>query len=554
MSRRWSAAGLLPAGPEHAVSELTGAVRRARPDALDRLYGCAAPRALEEHADRSGLSLETLRAAAADGLLVPEETLLDLARSRPRTLPPPPAALGVVTRDRPEELARCLAGFRAPEVVVCDDGREPPLPPGVRYAGAAEKAGFADALAAESRVPRSLVAFALGNTELPGVRTGGNRNALFLDLAGRPFVAVDDDVVARTARPASPLPGAELGSDGEPFERRIFADRAAALRAYPEGGTDLLAAHAGMLGRDLSRFDGLEIRGMSPGLLRVLRRDGGFVAVTMCGILGDCASTSAGGLLALEPSSARLLAGDDAAWALATSSREIVRVARRPLVTDQPGLMTYACGYDGRALLPPFLPFGRNADALFGYAVLRLVPGALLGHVPVAVLHAPAERRAYPLQAAGGRAGIAEFVMSCAASLEPSPGRAGHSYGELGRHLRGIAALDDAAYDDFVRRLLWNRASRRLERLDEERTESPGCDARRRDLEKAIETLRAALIAPDFALPSDVPGTSLVQRRARARGLLASYGELLEAWPALVDAALRLRDRGIRLSRQRASA
>lgn len=545
MSDRWSCLGLtlypLGDGTELATSDFSGASLVVSAEEADALFACRELKPIEEHAGA------IVAKAAAAGVLFSERAFLERIRSRPRPAPPAPSALGIVTRDRPDELARCLRSFRAPEIVVCDDGSGS-APPGARYAGPAEKAAFLDALSAESGVPRAVAAFGLGDVGLSGFRAGGNRNALFLDLAGRVFVSVDDDVVGRFARPSSPPRPPLLSEDLQP-ETRVFPDREAALAAAPAMEVDFLAEHGALLGRDPGSFPGLELGEIGPGLA-LRARAGAFVAATMTGILGDCAVGNASWMLSPAPSERAALGEVEDDWARAKASRELLRVSRRPLLTDQMSLMAYACGYDGRAPLPPFPPFGRNEDAVFAFLLTRCVPGALIGHLPLALLHAPAGTRGYGFSA-GGRVGFGDVLVTCMASLEPSPGEASaeERYRDLGRHLRDLAELPEADFQEVLRRLLWHRASARLDRLCAERETAAGCASRKTELLRAIEGIQGSLLAPDFAVPVDVPGPDLAAQRAASRALLGRYGELLEAWPAIVAGARRLHEAGRRLSR-----
>lgn len=555
---RWTAQGAdffpLGDGRELAVSEITGASSVLPSADVDALLACGPLRSLAEHATELKLPAPPafLEQAAADGLLLSDGKIVALARRRVRPAPPPPAALAIFTCRRPEALARCLAGFKAPELAVYDDGADAPaaVPPGVRYAGPAEKLRYLDLLAKEADVDPALAAFALGETGFAGFRAGGNRNAAFFDQIDRLYVAVDDDTVARFASTPEALPGQSLGFEQAPFESWSYPDRDAALRANPAVELDFLAAHAALLGRSPGAAAALEVESIGPGLLRRLRHEECFAAVTMSGLLGDGAMATASWLLTLDPRSRGRIAGSDAAWESAKASREVLRVARRPSFTDHATLLTYACGYDGRAVLPPFMPYGRNEDAAFVVALLRCVPGALIGHLPVAILHAPEAGRSYEL-AAGGGIGLGELLAACIGSLAAAPGIAGSddAYHAVGGHLRDIAGMSDADYDEILRGLFWPRRCGRLSQIEKELKESPGCPARARDLARALETLLGSLLKPDFAVPKDVPGADAAAKRANAKAFLGRYGELLEAWPTLVAAARRLRSGGLRLSR-----
>ena len=69
------------------------------------------------------------------------------------------------------------------------------------------------------------------------------------------------------------------------------------------------------------------------------------------------------------------------------------------------------------------------------------------------------------------------------------------------------------------------------------------------DVKKMIEVLSTATIATDAVVPSDLRhGRDVEDTRQLSQELVAEFGELLEAWPAIVAAAGRLRANGRRLT------
>ncbi|HEX8423379.1 MAG TPA: hypothetical protein VF634_08205, partial [Pyrinomonadaceae bacterium] len=149
------------------------------------------------------------------GLLVTESDLTGRTRdalpsSSPHSPPAQVSSVGVVTRNRPESLMRCLSSYiengkaygRSHDFVVMDDSESPGMRQATRdalrtlqarhgveilYGGAEEKRSFAAALAAEGNLDPEIVNSALFDVEQCGCSIGANRNALLLHTVGELF-------------------------------------------------------------------------------------------------------------------------------------------------------------------------------------------------------------------------------------------------------------------------------------------------------------------------------------------------------------------------------
>src|SRR5688572_2357271 len=190
---------------------------------------CREFRRLDERASRLATSIvaQPLRARLARqlaelaraGLLLSEDECL---AQHDRSVPGAAQAdtiesLGVITRDRPESLRRCLDSLadmlmrsgRRLRLIVADDSTAEPARQRNRevlaavaarlgveadYVGADEKATLIDELAARSGVPRPTVEFAVRGPAGFDMAAGANRNTLLLATAGEMTFQVDDDI------------------------------------------------------------------------------------------------------------------------------------------------------------------------------------------------------------------------------------------------------------------------------------------------------------------------------------------------------------------------
>jgi hypothetical protein len=467
--------------------------------------------------------------------------------------------VGVVTHDRVTSLVACLESYRAncrsharlPEFVVMDDvadddagGRETCArvraalqafqrtgDETVRYAGPGEKRRFAEALARESSISRDLIDFALSGDRRCRLRTGANRNGLLLDTVGALVFGADDDTRARTAvAPDSEKP-VSISSEYEPREFWFFPDRGAALEAVPPADSDLLSCHERFLGRTLAEV------GAPVGV-------DGQVVVTLPGLVGDSGMGSSHYLLTLTGASRERLLASRSAYASAFRSREVLRTVRQPTIAASAFCMTTFFGFDNRLLLPPFFPVERNSDGIFGLMAQRLIEGSYVAFLPSVLLHAPAEPRAFAEDEAwteSVRVRMADILIGSILV---------HGAGPLGPYLRSLASLKPADFEAFVRSAQQMRNlifTTLLETRLSEYGASPAFWAE--DARKAIDVLRRTAARSDYIVPRDLGNAGdLDSARRLAQELMGKFGELVEAWPALVEATSRLRANGCRVS------
>lgn len=530
-------------------------------------------------------AIAVLRGLAERGVLPTEAELIE--RITAGAAPPAGAAdpeiatLGIPTRGRPESLRRALATFgrdiaesgRAIDILVADGGepgeqsraaaREAALRWGVRVrcADIEDARRFAAAIAAESGAPLEVALRALVPEPGAAFAAGTGRNLLLLAAAGGCSLQVDDDVVCDLrAAPSGAEGGLALRSFDDPTEM-WFGDAAEDLARGDRGEPPPLARdhaglHARLLGRSAGALaaaaagGGLSLRRASPELLARVA-GGGRVVCTQLGLRGDAAIGAMSWLLTMpQPSRGRLLASE-AVYRAAITSRRLARAATVPTLTDQERCMTVTIGLDGREVLPPFPSLYRNEDGLFGSALAASRPSDVLGHLPFTIAHEPLASRGAPFDEVfeeAGRLGMNDVIAGLVSASRGevdrrSPGAAvttlGHSLSAWGR----------LPLRDLFERIWWMLAeslARRLSRIDALLRESrrlPSFWAQ--DVERIADTIRERIEDPARAVPLEWKDRrALHAGRELARRKIAEYGELLALWPAMWEAARRLRERG----------
>jgi hypothetical protein len=567
----------------------TAHVVEARP--LRALVACQGFATLDQHAAAIAAQGGGSRAAVREdlaglvqaGLLAPAGALVTrLGRTDPEPAPPPVATLGIPTKERVPELCAALESYianarahgRTLAYVVGDDA---PTAAGraetraaltavqarhgvpLAYAGLEEKTRYAAALARHAGVPRDLLDFALVDPEGCAYKVGANQNTLLLHGAGAPMVQVDDDTRCRVAPTPGQLPGLALTSRGDPTEMWFPGPGAPDLPERVLVDRDLVSIHESLLGRRVTdcvadaRRLGLDVDGVSGWLLRRLEPRGGRVACTQIGGAGDSGTGSMWHYLFLgDPSRSRLHASE-AAYRHAFTRRRVVRAVRRATVSDGGFFMSMNIGLDTRSLLPPFFPAQRNSDGVFGSVLRAAWHDAFFGFAPWVMEHAPAARRASPFPAffeGLGRTDADDLVCilingSRVDADRDDPARGLRALGEV---LERWGSLPLADFEELVRVQVLRARSLDLVMLDEAVQRHQGAPAYwARDVERTVAGVRAALPAAWLPYPTDLV-TAYGEAAARplfAR-LVRRYGELLQVWPDLFEAAIDLGRRGVR--------
>lgn len=464
-----------------------------------------------------------------------------------------------MTRDRLPSLIACLESYagncrrhaRSPDFVVSDDSPGPEAADRtkvelrrlatrcnarVRYAGRQDKSRFADALAAESGVSREIISFALFGDERCPLATGANRNSLLLDAAGALMLSVDDDTLCQVAAPRECETAQSSFPGYDPTAFWFFPDRTQAIQSLSFVDADVLGCHEEMLGRAV---DGT----------------GGRVAMTLNGLAGDSGMASPRYYLTLTGASRDRLVASEQAYRSAMESREVLRSVRQPTVTPGPFCMTTFLGLDNRDLLPPFFPVQRNSDGIFGLTLSKCLDSSHVAFLPWILLHLPDPPRAFApdeIWADAANVRMADIVIASIMDHQNLTGDAtvAARLADLGEHLRWLGSLD---YPDFEARLRAQHQIRNFTFLmalhSQLHTYGASPNYWADDVNRMIEMISRASSAADHLVPRDLrQGCDAGAARLLSQELVAKYGEVLVAWPAMVAAAKRVRDNESRLA------
>jgi hypothetical protein len=517
-----------------------------------------------------------LATLAGMGLLVSHADLLPRCRpAGPEQASACIAVLGVPTRGRTDSLRRCLLGFaenarrfgRMVEVVVADDSepadcaanqellREVASRNGVpvAYAGPAERRDFVERLARRAGLARQAVAFGLLNEEGCPLATGANRNALLLHAAGEAMLQVDDDVHCRLAPHPEVQAGLAFSSQYDPSEFWFLAEGAG---VPGREDVDFVGLHESLLGRHPSDCgaagEEIDLDQAGASFFRQLE-GGGRVLVSAAGVVGDSGMSSPLHLLSLEGASRARLLRSEAEYRTAVREQRVLRAVPRTTICDGPYCMGLNLGLDNRRLLPPFMPVQRNQDGIFATLVRSCIPGGLFGFLPQALGHdCPRRGRTSADLRQWGRLRSGHVIQLLVSAAAPTAGKPAETLRAVGRTLADWGALERGAFEELVQMQLWGAMTRQAQRLEGQLRQyggQPGFWAE--DVRQVLAGLREDLPRPDSAVPTDLR-SAFGEDGAREMlpRLVRRFGELLQVWPDMVEAARELRARGEGVARR----
>ncbi len=539
--------------------------------------------------DGSGFIESAFRELISHGLLVPKSAFLRglLEMGAGCEAPPTVTSVIVTTRDRIPQLQRCLVGFientrkhgRSVDYLVIDNSRNEnqrvkitgvltPFAAGgvkIHYAGREEKSRFkielVQAGSAEG-LPDDIVDFCLFGDEGFAQTYGANRNALLLDTTGELIVMTDDDTLCQPAVLGESAPTLALSSMKDPAVTRFHADRRQLVRSVRTTDVDILSWHEKVLGRSiagcmsaLGSDSALDVECITPESAHFFGKALKVVRASASGHWGDAGMDSPYLLLELSGKSRDLLMRSKEQYTQAGESREIFRSVPCCTISDNSVFMAINAGIDNRSLLPPFLPVGRNEDGIFAMTLRICAQDALIGHIPLAVLHSPQEARRYeqggsPIAAPR----LAEILSAIMSTFNPSPGHetVSQRLSDLGKLLVDVGSLKIEDFTEHVE-TVWAAAASRyiglLESLLDLHRGKP--DYWAEDVLSFIERLTDFTVHKSAAAPRELLETQTPEQAVEVcRRVVRRFGELLQWWPVIYGAAKKLRDADKRLVRR----
>jgi hypothetical protein len=196
------------------------------------------------------------------------------------------------------------------------------------------------------------------------------------------------------------------------------------------------------------------------------------------------------------------------------------------------------------------MPVQRNQDGIFGSLLRACWNNGYFGFLPRALLH----RSAVGRPSADLRASVSQFttgqaVQALVRAFVPGPNQndPAHALRSLGRSLAEWGSAPQADFQELVRLVLWTQMSRLASQWENQLREHSGPAFWAEDVKLLLATLRQALPSPSYEMPCDLSAASGAEdARPRFQSLVRRFGELIQAWPQMVEAAREIRARGIR--------
>jgi hypothetical protein len=556
---------------------------------LDLLAQCTHFAPIEAHAAaaerRTGLPADGVAQRLYElvdrGLLVSQQEVLVRARAAAETdigTAPALDRVAVITGDRPASLANCLRSYRERygadiELIVFDDSADAATRTENRrvaaqaaaggrilYAGEEEKRQLVTELAARSGVEADVARAAVAEFDGCPWHTGANRNAALLDAAGSAVLMVDDDTTARVTYPADASDRLRLSSRYDPWAVHFFSRVEDALDAAEWQDPDLLAWHRRFLGKSPAACafgpaarggplpldaDGiaLDLNEADAALIAAFSRGRGRVVVTSAGVAGDSGMGLPLYFLWLQGSAREQLLEDYESHRV---TRAVHRGADVATVSNTPLLMTTHVAFDVRATIPPFSPVLRNEDGVFGDLLRTCAPESYIAFLPWRVEHIPPEARAVDFDQALHsimRVRANDIICDLARVYEPAPGVMDPAIrlSAFGRYLAALGAMPPADFDALVRYQIIAAVGRRIEGLSRIIAQNSGQPEQWAEDCATVMTEGLRVLTEDALVVADIPDTATDERHRRFQRLVYRFGRLIDAWPALLQAAADMR-------------
>jgi len=475
--------------------------------------------------------------------------------------------LAIPTRDRFRTLDRSLRAWGAaltresslPDILVADDsGNEASLSNEVVEAFSATYSGSTCYLDRSARVALMealespcgrAAAFALGLEGGPDNlgRYGAARNFILLASAGRAVAMADDDMLPEFRLHPIASGGLALSSEPDPTMLRPFGDIDALENWVSPSQSTIEEPHRLLLGRS-SREILLEAGLLDLGRADTTLLDSALagddrVAALCFGTWGDSGIPANRYLLGLrnlvDPGLPDIY--ETGNYQSALEGRMVFRSPLRSTVGGKV-FMGGHIALDARSLLPPFSPGGRDEDGLWGFCLGILHPDCRVAYPAQAAFHKPPESRVSKREDALRWDHCLNDTLRVVLGLLASRHEHGEvAYTSLGGRLRAVASGPRPEF----RRVLAESSARSiaarigiLERALAEYGGEPEVWAA--DVEAALGSLAARLEEPRFWLPREIEKLEPSEAETILADYLVRFGELLQAWPEMFKAAMKI--------------
>ena len=479
----------------------------------------------------------------------------------------------VITCDRPAAVERLLESMllgaeigRHESLYLIDDSRDAThaaanqelvnnfnlsSPRNMHYVGKAEREALISGLIEAVPHAADSIRFLLDHAHWEGQKTFGLSRTLCLLLsAGYRAIMLDDDVLCSALDSPFARDGVRF------FDGMCEAEFYPSADAWKTRGIkrkeDPLNGHLRCLGLTLGDalgklgLDNVTETALEGSQQEILQRvsSNSKVLVTQNGTFGDPGTQDTAWCFGLTGDSLERLLQDPATLEPKIATRQYWMGWSVPTFSGQAN-MSQVTGLDNTTLLPPYFPAFRGEDQLFGAMVDYIYPDSMVLNYPWAVPHVPFEERHGHVNVTPEIAGIA-LVENYIVAHRPDDRsmNADNRTAHLINLLRDIAQKsDDDLASEFRCAVAIDQANA-VHQLTDQLRKAPQdhapwrelLDARRRRYFKAIG--RNGVPVRFGGVAENTPEAALW---AALRSNVRAFADALEAWPALREAATRIK-------------
>jgi hypothetical protein len=473
---------------------------------------------------------------------------------------------GIPTCNRPELLERGLGSFIRNaqvhshddvEFVVLDDSFKPEsrevsleilrrlkasTGAKIRYIGRASRSKWAKTLAREAGIAQSTTSFAVEGVTFPGYGTyGANRNTFLLHSTGADAISADDDFVCLGARGAGHrLGGRPVFSDETGVVFQFFANERTLPRPLAHEDYDVLGTAESLIGKPASKLLGSS-------------KARGKVILAKFGVYGDSGLGFPGHVLELEGGTRKRVMRSVSFYRAAIRNRMTLYAAPRPTLASASSFWgTGAFAFDNEVPIPPFMPLFAGEDNGTSPIVAATMPEMAMAFMPLSLRHWPVPARRTPAgifrESSNGISFHFLFSELLKVSLREQDGRIPGSTAQrrltrLGELLSQSARMPLPEVSELLKRGFQRNQRIRLlryEKLLSKYREKPAFWAK--DVRTFLRGLARQTPGGDRGLIiRELQSGNPMEDLAFALSLLERFAEILEAWPEMRDAALRLK-------------
>lgn len=265
----------------------------------------------------------------------------------------------------------------------------------LKYFGQAEQQSLLDKLVKQLPEHGNAIHFLADQSRWNDYWTAGlSRNLALLLSCGRRLVMIDDDAICEVYSPPDQKPDITFSDD--PREAMFFGSELEWAHLRQPINPDPINRHMQCLGLTFSEAlsmlgqHHLKPSGFSNAKtlqLSELQADSA-VLVTECGSLGCPGTLTNTWLPGMAPASLKRMLASEEKTTHALSGRKVWSGRNKPHFAPRPN-MSQITGYDNRQQLPPYLPFIRGQDRLFGFMLDFIFPTSVTLDYPWAIPHLP---------------------------------------------------------------------------------------------------------------------------------------------------------------------